>query len=290
MAKQALDGKRLNAFAMDPDDLFIVGLDAREDGTVDGPEHPLWDQRVHMPLDLALKDNVKVNGVLEWVIVRKDGDTVEVVAGKQRVRCAREANKELVAEGKVPIRVPVTVRRGNDGQAFGVLISENQLRRDDSPMAKAENLGRYLAMGYSEDEAAVTFGVNKQTIRTWNKLLDLDAKVHKAVDSGKIAATAAAKLADLPRAEQIQELDKLLANGKATVAAASHAARSRQTGTEAPKAPKKRLVRKVLEANSAYEGEAPLSPDFVRGVRWVLGDLPDTSIKGLRALIAESTQ
>jgi hypothetical protein len=41
MPKQALDGTRINAFGMEPKDLVIVGFD-----TDDGPEHPLWDERV----------------------------------------------------------------------------------------------------------------------------------------------------------------------------------------------------------------------------------------------------
>ena len=69
MSKQALEGQRLNAFGMDPDKLTIIGLD-----TDDGPEHPLYDERVRLPLDESFVKNVKVYGVIEDVIVCKDAD------------------------------------------------------------------------------------------------------------------------------------------------------------------------------------------------------------------------
>lgn len=280
MSKQALPGSRLNAFAMEPGDLVIIGLD-----TDDGPEHPLYDERIHLPLDLALLHNIMHNGVLENVLVRKNGDAIEVSAGRQRVRCVREANKRFAAEGKMPIRVPVMVKRGSDGDMFGIMISENECRRDDGLMSKASNLQRYMNMGYSEDDAAVTFGVSTQTIRAWGKLLDLDPKVIKAINGNRISASAASRLADLPRKQQCEELSGLLAKGVVTAAAASRATKSRKNGTQATAAPSKRTVRKVLAANA---GDDVLDPEFIRGVKWVLGELSSDSIKGMDGLVSEA--
>lgn len=286
MAKQALPGSRINAFLMDPSALVVVGLD-----TDDGPEHPLYDERIHLPIDEALVRNLMRHGNKVPLIVRKNGETAEVVDGKQRTRCGRVANERLVAEGKVPLRLKVIVERGSDGDMFGVLILANALRQGDGPLQKAENLKRFLAMGYTEADASNTFGVSQQTIRDWQTLLELDPAVRNAVEAGTVPATAAGKLGKLDRQQQRQELAKLLSSqSPVTTRAASHAvaaSNAEKNGTPAPNpAPSKRTLRKLVEANTKA-ASPPLSGDFIRGVRFALGELPSGSIAGLNGLLRE---
>lgn len=285
MGKQALEGTRLNAFGMDPNDLIVIGLDSE-----DGPEHPLYDERVKLPLEESMVLNIMVHGVLEPVLVRKNGDEAEVVAGRRRVLHAREANKRLKKEGSEEIRVPVMVRKGDDASLMGVAISENEIRRDDNPSTKAAKLMRYIATGRTEQEAAVAFGVSLQTIKNWSRMADLDPKVLKAVDSGKIPASAAWNLSNLSREEQRAELDKLLEGGgaatvKKTTNAAKNAKKRNKGEDEAHAAPGKRLVTKVLKLNHKNK---ELNADFVKGVMWVLGDIGPRSVAGLSELIREA--
>lgn len=50
MGTKTPDGaKRLDGLAWRPENLFLVGVDARPDGTIDGPEHPRWDPRALLP-------------------------------------------------------------------------------------------------------------------------------------------------------------------------------------------------------------------------------------------------
>jgi len=285
-AKQALEGTRLNAFGMNPDDLVVVAWD-----TEDGPEHPLYDERAQLPVDEALVIDIMAQGVLEAVLVRKNGDEVEVVAGRQRVKCAREANKRLKKEGRDLVRVPCMVRKGDDGQMLGVSIAENELRQSDPLTVKAQKLVRYLGAGRSEKEAAVRFGVSLQTITNWGRMGDLDKVVVKAIEEKKVPASAGYGLAALSREEQRVELEKLLGNGRAvTVRGARHATktvkaqkRGEQTDFEPPG---KRVINKVLRLN---EKASVLNGDFLKGVKWVLGDIGPTSIGGLSELIREAS-
>jgi ParB family chromosome partitioning protein len=288
MSKQALPGSRLNAFLMDPDDLVIVGLD-----TPDGPEHPRYDERVHLPVDEALVNSLKFRGNKVAVLVCKITDSAgntraEVVDGRQRVRCGRVANKQLTAEGKTPIRLKVMVERGSDKDLFGVLILTNELRQNDGPLQKAEKLQRCLEMGYTEAEAAVTFGVSEQTIRDWLILLELDPAVRNAVEARTLSATAAVKLGKLDKKRQRDELAALLQRGPVTAKAAGHAVKAsnaKANGTAAPNpAPSKRVLRKLVEANKAAASPA-LSGDFIRGLRFALGDLPPGSVAGLTPML-----
>lgn len=279
--KQALEGTRLNAFGMDPNDLTIVGLD-----TKDGPEHPLYDPRVLAPLEESMVLSIMTHGVLEPVKVRKDGKAVEVVFGRRRVMHAREANKRLKKQGDEPIHVACMLERSKD--VMGVSITENEIRKDDLLSAKAEKLVRYLATGKSEEDAAVAFGVTSQSIRNWLKISELDNSVVKAIDKGQIKASAAWNLAGLAREEQKQELEKLLSEaggGRITAKKTKAAAKKKDSGEESY-APGKRIVNKVLKLNKAAGDVLP--SDFVRGVLWVFGETNPSVIKGLTGLIKEA--
>ena len=173
---------------------------------------PLFDERVNMPLDEALVLNVMMFGVKEPVLVRKDGDVLKVVAGRQRVRAATEANKRLVKAGKEPMAIRCVMERGTDDVMLGIMILENEARIDDDPMVRAEKLQRYMAMGKTEEEAAITFNKPLAGIKMLLKLLDCSPKVQKAVTTGKVSASAAAKISELERSAQDEALDEALAD------------------------------------------------------------------------------
>jgi len=185
---------------VDPDDLVIIT----------DKSDPLYDPRVELPVEEPMVLNIMHKGILQNIrIVRRNNQDV-VITGRQRVKAAREANKRLRKEGKEPIKVPCVLTRGDEAEQLGVMISENELRQGDGILAKAEKCKRYLDMGRTEKEAAIVFGVTVQTIKNWMEIIGLSAAVKKAVDSGIISATAAAKLSGLSPAEQKEKLDKLI--------------------------------------------------------------------------------
>lgn len=281
--KQSIEGTRLNAFGVDPDDLVIIGYD-----TDDGPEHPLYDERAKLPVSEEMVVDIMGQGVLLYVLVRKNGDAVEVSDGRQRVKATREANKRRKKDGLEPILVPCVVKKGDDATMMGIGIAANELRQDDPLSIKAAKLQRYLATGRNEKDAAIRFGVTLQTIKNWGRLSDLDPKVVKAIEEGRIPASAGYALADLSRDEQKTELEKY-GNGHTsvrTVKAGAKSAKSRRRGEQTDfEPPGKRVINKVLRLN---EKQDVLNGDFLRGVRWVLGDLNPTQVKGLTDLVREA--
>lgn len=280
--RQALDGKRLNAFAMDPADLTIIGLD-----TKDGPEHPLYDERIHLPIDEAMVANIRAFGVIEPITVRKNGPAVEVVAGRQRVRHARLASERNVAEGLGPILVPCqSPMKATDIHAFGVMVSENTFRRDDDPMTRAKKASRMMALGATEADVAKTFGISKAQVRNLLSLLDLAPKVQKAVEAEKVPFTAAIQLADLPREAQVAKLDEMIASGAVSVGEAKRQRQARAAGADAEprtKRPGLSTLRKVAEHE---EFTASLSDDAKALLQWVIGNESAANrVKGLTAAL-----
>jgi hypothetical protein len=218
MGKQAMEGSRFNGFFVDPTKMVIVGLD-----TEDGPEHPLYDERVKKAIDPSMVANVKTFGVETPIMVTKKGDQILVVAGRQRVRWARAANEELVKEGVTDlIEVPAVLHKGDDVSLFGKMVTENEAREDDDILTKAEKAKRMLAMkkvaggDVTIEEVANRFGVTDRAIRQWLAILELSPKVKKAVKDGRLTATAASKLQGKSVEEQEADLDELIAEADAT--------------------------------------------------------------------------
>jgi ParB family chromosome partitioning protein len=278
MGGQAFEVKRASAFLFDPEELVIIGLD-----TQDGPEHPLYDERINLKLSDGLVKNIMVYGVIQPVAIVKDGDKAVVAAGRQRVRAARKANEKLRERGEEPIMVPAVLRRGEDDLLMGVSISENENRENDDPIVQAGKVQRYLDRGRSHGEAAVTFGVSTQTISNRLKLLDCIPAVKTAVKKGLISASAAIELSGLPADEQKAALDKMLESGQTTTKDAKKA-KSPGAGGDGSSSPGKRIIRKVLSNEQAAE---ILGNDFIKGAMWAIGDLDAAQVKGLDDLLEQ---
>lgn len=118
MAKNSIDAYgasgKTNVLMFEPENLFLV-----TDKT-----HPLYDERINLPIDEGMVLNIKELGVLEPIIVWKDPENGRscVVVGRQRVRHTLEANKLLLKEGKTPLLVPGVVKRGSAYQMAKYMV------------------------------------------------------------------------------------------------------------------------------------------------------------------------
>lgn len=296
MSKQAIPGAtRANAFLVDPSDVVIVGLD-----TKDGIEHPLYDPRIHLPLDEGLVLDLMELGQLQEVLVRKNGDAFEVVDGRQRIRAMREANKRLAAKGMETMKARVAVRRPLDrrsveADALGVMISANENRQDDDVVAKAAKAERLLALGKEKAEVARRFGIVLPSLENLLALNDLSDTVRAAIQAKQIGFIAAIKLNDLSHKDQDETLAAILASGQTTIAELERMRRARKkkkngkaTAEETEpraKRPALKVIRKVSQDEAFMSG---LSPDAKALLAWFLGDEKAAKrIKGLSAALRE---
>ena len=283
----ALDGKKFDCFYMDPEELILVT----------NKKHPLYDERVDLPLDELMVKNVLVNGVNQTIEIVKEviGDVpptdglergstaLVVITGRQRVKWARAANAQLAAADKELINVPVVLRRGlSDADLYGRVITENEIRIADTPMGRARKLKQYLALGRSEEQATIEFGCSLQSVHNWMALLDLAPEVQRAVDCGQVAAHSVAPLAKLPREDQVTKLKELQAAGGTVT-------RQRTTGAVHGKKsvrPKKVLVRRMVAAlEESNSSSAKAAAAFYN---WAMGTAPKTSVINLGKAFEEA--
>lgn len=288
MSKAAISkevASRLNAFSVNPsaEHVTIVGFD-----TDDGPEHPLFDERACAPLDEMMVRRMVKKGFTHGAIeLRKNGDKLEVVVGRQRVKAARAANLLRAEDGLPPFAVRAFVRGVDGADALELLIAENEQRQSDGPLLKAQKCRRLMELGKNEEACAEAFGVEVQTIENWMRFFDLADEVQSAVKAGKAAFYAALGLADLSREEQVEALESLPAEGTATakeIRAAAKRQRNKGSEEEVVERPGLRKIKRVL---AAHNEDAFLAPDFAKALRWVLGEIGDNSVKGLASAARE---
>jgi ParB family transcriptional regulator, chromosome partitioning protein len=266
MAAATLPAKRGNLHQYDPldPDLKIIGLD-----TKDGPEHELYDERVFLPLDEAMVLNIMAIGVKEPITLRKRPEgRLDVVDGRGRLRAAREAQKRLRKLGEDPLYIPALFEDGDEVHVQGVMISLNEIRRDDNVVVKAEKCLRLLARnGNDIKAAALRFGVTTAAVKNWVKMASLASKVKKAVAAGEISASAAAELHGLEKEDQIAKLDKLVATAKASGKKRASTASAKKAAGKSAGVPKRVLVKLVDDE----ELSSKIEPEVAFGIKLAIG-------------------
>ncbi|ARK42620.1 ParB/RepB/Spo0J family partition protein [Burkholderia pseudomallei] len=259
MAKNSIDAYgasgKTNLLFFDPEVLSLVTDE----------ESPLYDPRVHLPVDEDLARNIDYQGVLEPIAVQKNPETgsVEVVIGRQRTKAARLANEWRKARGVAPIQIPAFVHKGDRRNALDVIASENELRQADSPLGRAEKMRRMMALGRGEDQIATIFGCKVPTVRSTLALLECCADVQKAVEAGTIGVTHAKKLSALTPDEQRQKVVELTTAGSG---AKPHERARKQREVMGDAKPRMKTRKEII-------AELEIDPSGERGraLRWVLG-------------------
>lgn len=237
---------------------------------VEDPTHPLYDERIHLPLDEAMVLNIMEYGVLQPIMVWKDPETglTCVVAGRQRVRHTLEANKRLLAEGKEPLQVPGAVKRGSAIRMAGFRDSENEIRQADTPLGRARKMSGHLDRGHDENDLALMFGCSVKTVRETLTLLECTQAVQQAVESGAITATIARQLADLSPDEQREKVQQLHQAGEGET---GHTKARKQRQVMGSDTPRMKTRKQITSALSDATGE------YAAALRWVLGEAKEAS-------------
>ncbi len=143
------------------------------------------------------------------------------------------------------------------------MVSENEIRRPDTPLGRAKKMSDALDRGLDENDIAVLFGCSVQTVRATLSLLDATQAVREAVEAGTVTVTQARQLGALPPEEQ---RTKVVEIELATAGTKGHekARRQRQILGEAkPRIKSRKEIAKALEDASGEYAEA---------LRWVLGE------------------
>lgn len=106
--------------------------------------------------------SVRARGVLVPLLVRPDGKSFEVVAGRRRWFAAKVVVKERGRIAPLPCGV---LAPGDDAGALEASMIENLHRLDPDPMSQYESFARLTAEGRSVGEIAATFGLKEAQVK-----------------------------------------------------------------------------------------------------------------------------
>jgi ParB family chromosome partitioning protein len=268
MSKSVADkmgGDRYEIYTCPPERLVIV-LDK---------SNVLYDERGDenlFPLREAMVLDVMSNGIINAVKVRRNGSwpdglyKYEVVAGRQRVRHAIEANRRLALSGQPPIVMKLDVVTGDDNAMFELMIRENEHRQTDLVSFIIAKIVRAGQRGFTPNQIMAMFGIKSQaTFAKYKEMADLHPELLKAADRGVPMSTLLG-LGDLERSEQLAALAALEASGATRGEAAADAV-AEATG-QPVKAKKKKKIKRSLKWKDIEKEKQAILKEARKGRYW----------------------
>ena len=142
-----------------------------------------------------LCDSIRTHGFLQPIVVRRNGEQFQIIAGERRFRAAQLASWESV---------PVQIREVDDRQMAELAIVENVQRKDLNALEKGASFQRYLQeYQCTQEELASRVNVDRSTIANLIRLLELPESVKKMVADGDISQGHARSL--LPLGDELEQ-------------------------------------------------------------------------------------
>lgn len=148
-----------------------------------------------------LSDSIKLNGVLQPVILRKS--TVkgyEIIVGERRVRASRLAGKETV---------PAIVREMDEQAMIELAVIENLQREDLSPLEEAEAYQMLMdKLKLTQVQVAERLGKSRPYIANYLRLLVLPEDVKQFLRNGDLTMGQARTLLGIKDQKVLSEVAK----------------------------------------------------------------------------------
>ncbi len=144
-----------------------------------------------------LAASIREHGIIEPILVRREGGSYRILAGERRWRAAQRAGLQ---------EIPAIVREASDREAFEVALVENLQREDLNAIEEAEAYEILLTdHSLTQEEVAKRVGKERSTVANSLRLLKLPDTVREAVRDGQLDMGHARALLGLEGEEAIRK-------------------------------------------------------------------------------------
>lgn len=155
---------------------------------------------------IELSQSIRSNGIIQPIVVRKEGEKYIIIAGERRYRASSMAGLT---------EIPIIIKNYDDLKVKEISLIEN-LQREDLNAIEEANAIRELMIAHelTQDEIAQKLGKSRPALANTLRLLNLTNEVKELVRSEKLSAGHARAL--LPVTDplvQIQMATKAIAEG-----------------------------------------------------------------------------
>lgn len=156
-----------------------------------------------------LAASIRSNGIVQPIVVRRQGDRYQIVAGERRWRAAQRAGLR---------RVPVTLRDIPDEKLLEIALIENIQRQELNPVEEARAYRKLVDnIGFTQEELSERVGKNRSMISTAMRLLKLPDTILEMVEEEKLTAGHARALLVVDHAQQQIEVARAIVDFDLTV-------------------------------------------------------------------------
>jgi ParB/RepB/Spo0J family partition protein len=233
--KWSIANTRGSVYLFDPADLIIK---------------PELNGRHEAPDVEELIDSIMIHGQLQPVLVRSENDKPVLIAGFSRWTAISEINKRKLTPERM--KIAAVYIRCNEVEGYVRNWQENRARNSTTPMDDAHHFAQLERWGMGIGQIAEKLKLKPAFVKGRLKLIEAEPEIQAAVQSGKVTATAAGRIAKLS-AEQQREVVKK--NGKLNPADVAKA-----TGTKVK--PSLGRIKEFVEIRSAAAGTNAAVRDF----------------------------
>lgn len=146
-----------------------------------------------------LAKSIKENGLIQPIVVSKEGDTYKIIAGERRWRAARMAGLTTV---------PVYIKDEIKGQKLLELALIENLQRQDLNSIEEANAYQSLINDYgmTQEQVAEVIGKSRPKVANSVRLLSLDKRVQEMIISGRISEAHARAILPIENKEKQYEI------------------------------------------------------------------------------------
>src|SRR5512132_2875108 len=181
-----------------------------------------------------LADSIKAQGLIQPVLVRRDGEGYRLIAGERRWRAAQLAGLK---------EIPAIVREASDAEAFELALVENLQRADLNPIEEAEGYRRLVEeFRFTQEQVSQRVGKERSSVANALRLLGLPDQVKAMLADGSLTAGHAKALLGAKNGEvariaekissqklSVREAERLVRDGRGEGSAAKDGAKAKQS-------------------------------------------------------------
>ena len=168
------------------------------------PRHLFDDEKLE-----NLAQSIKMHGIIQPLVVSKNGNQYELIAGERRFQAAQRIGLK---------KVPVIVRDVNELEKLELAIIENIQRHDLNAIEEARAYQK-LADEYqmNQEEIAAKMGKSRSLVANKMRLLNLPIEVQRGLIDGRITEGHAKTILSLDNPEKQRALFELILKSNLTV-------------------------------------------------------------------------
>jgi len=145
-----------------------------------------------------LSDSIKEHGIIQPVILKRDGDQFRIIAGERRWRAAQMAGL---------LKIPSIIRDISENKALEISLVENIQRKELNPIEEAHAYQILMKnFDLSQDEIAKRVGKKRSSITNYLRLLKLPEKVQELIKRSSLSMGHAKAVAGLENAQDQMQL------------------------------------------------------------------------------------